>query len=78
MDDSYENFKDFLKSMLILFKCSSGDNWRNVMTDCMFHNPNCIHDKTQCGNSLAIPFFISFMLISRYIILDLFVLALVD
>jgi len=46
MDNIYENFKDFLKAMLVLFKCSSGDNWRNVMTDCMSYNPYCLKDET--------------------------------
>lgn len=78
IDNLYQNFSNFANAFLILFKCSSGDDWRAIMADCMYHNPYCKEDSSQCGSYLAIPYFMSYELVSAYIILNLFVLALVD
>jgi len=73
------NFQTFPKAMLTLFKCACGDNWRTIMTDCMHHNPNCTTDPSYCGNdTVALIYFISFMLISYFGVLNLFILGLID
>lgn len=64
--------------MLSLFKCATGDHWRNMMTDCMHHNPYCENQNKYCGSYWALPYYISFMLLSNYIVLNLFILGLVD
>lgn len=78
MDNRYVNFHNFGNAMLVLFKCSTVDNWREIMTDCTYYNPTCAADPTQCGTLLAYPFFISYVMFTYYILLNLFVLTLVD
>ncbi|CAK56623.1 unnamed protein product (macronuclear) [Paramecium tetraurelia] len=72
------NFSNFWLAMLTLFKCVSGDDFRSIMNDCMHHNPYCSEDPKYCGSPYAQIYFISFMLISNYILLNLFVLAMIE
>ncbi|CAD8106693.1 unnamed protein product [Paramecium sonneborni] len=72
------NFSNFWLAMLTLFKCVSGDDFRSIMNDCMHHNPYCSEDPKYCGSPYAQIYFISFMLISNYALLNLFVLAMIE
>ncbi|CAD8075871.1 unnamed protein product [Paramecium primaurelia] len=77
MDDII-NFTNFGNAMLALFKCASGDDWRTIMTDTMQHNPLCQEDDKYCGSAANQLFFILFMLLSNYVLLNLFVLGLIE
>ncbi|CAK62925.1 unnamed protein product (macronuclear) [Paramecium tetraurelia] len=72
------NFSNFWSAMLTLFKCVSGDDFRSIMNDCMHHNPYCSEDPKYCGSPYAQIYFISFMLISNYTFLNLFILAMIE
>lgn len=65
-------------ALLTLFKCISGDNWRTVMTDCMKYNPYCSENQKYCGSWVSPIYFISFMLLSNNVLLNLFILSLVE
>lgn len=43
LNNEYQNFSNFFRAFLVLFKCASGD-WRTIMTDCMHYNPYCRED----------------------------------
>ncbi|CAD8111377.1 unnamed protein product [Paramecium primaurelia] len=77
MDDLI-NFTNFGNAMLALFKCASGDDWRTIMTDTMQHNPLCQEDPQYCGSTANQLYFILFMLLSNYVLLNLFVLGLIE
>ncbi|CAK68274.1 unnamed protein product (macronuclear) [Paramecium tetraurelia] len=77
MDDLI-NFTNFGNAMLALFKCASGDDWRTIMTDTMQHNPLCQEDPKYCGSPTNQLYFILFMLLSNYVLLNLFVLGLIE
>ena len=51
LDDSYINFSNFFNAFLTLFRCSTGEDWINIMFDTM---------KVQTYYSL---FFVSFIVI---------------
>ncbi|CAD8187071.1 unnamed protein product [Paramecium octaurelia] len=72
------NFSNFWSAMLTLFKCVSGDDLRSIMNDCMHHNPYCSEDPKYCGSPYAQIYFISFMLISNYTFLNLFILSMIE
>ncbi|CAD8172436.1 unnamed protein product [Paramecium pentaurelia] len=78
IDDKYANFKNFINSALLMFKCTTGDDWRALLIDCSTQNYFCKSDPNQCGSSWSLPFFLSYYLFSNIIIMNLFVLALVD
>ncbi|XP_047135696.2 voltage-dependent L-type calcium channel subunit alpha-1S isoform X1 [Hydra vulgaris] len=77
------NFCDIFKTILLLFRCSSGDNWSEIMSEC-YDNAKCderylIHSNVPCGNTmLARIYFISYMFLSRFFLLNLFVAVIMD
>ncbi|CAD8200926.1 unnamed protein product [Paramecium octaurelia] len=77
MDDQI-NFQNVAQALLALFKCASGDDWRTIMTDTMQHNPLCLDDPKYCGSVHNQYFFFLFMLLSNYVLLNLFVLGLIE
>ncbi|CAD8054705.1 unnamed protein product [Paramecium primaurelia] len=77
MDDQI-NFQNVAQALLALFKCASGDDWRTIMTDTMQHNPLCLEDSKYCGSVNNQYFFFLFMLLSNYVLLNLFVLGLIE
>nr|XP_047135692.1 voltage-dependent L-type calcium channel subunit alpha-1D isoform X2 [Hydra vulgaris] len=77
------NFCDIFKTILLLFRCSSGDNWSEIMSEC-YDNAKCdenylLHSNVPCGNTmLARIYFISYMFLSRFFLLNLFVAVIMD
>ena len=60
-----------------MFSISTGEDWNRIMYDCMRLEPNCIPGKT-CGTSLAPLFFITFILVVTHVMLNLFVLVIIQ
>lgn len=48
------------------------------MTDCMKYNPFCKEDDKYCGSWVTPFYFISFMLLSNNVLLNLFILSLIE
>jgi len=48
--DTYNNFNNFGMAMVLLIRCSTGENWWIAMFDCGLVAPNCTPGET-CGNS---------------------------
>ncbi|CAD8081899.1 unnamed protein product [Paramecium sonneborni] len=78
IDEYYLNFRNFINSALVLFKCTTGDDWRALIIDCSRSNIYCHQDSQQCGSGWAYLYFLSYYLLSNIIVMNLFVLALVD
>ncbi|CAD8110423.1 unnamed protein product [Paramecium primaurelia] len=76
--DSQINFSTFTNSLLTLLKCGTCDNFRNIMTDTMIHNIYCRDDERYCGSQFTQIYFISFVFIFNYVLLNLFVLGLIE
>ena len=74
---SYKNFTNFHQSFMMLFSVSTGEDWNRIMFDCSRLPPNCIPGKT-CGSSLASLFFLSFIMIVSNIMLNLFILVIIQ
>ena len=64
--DDYVNFNNFLFGMMTLFKCSTTDNWSSTMM--------AILNKS----SYSPIYFISFIIISQFILTNLFILVLLQ
>ncbi|CAD8210431.1 unnamed protein product [Paramecium octaurelia] len=61
------NFQDFHHSFEILFQCSTGEDWHKIMFDTM-----------RGGQEYNCVFFILFIIIQQYIMLNLFILIILD
>ncbi len=65
-------------SINLLFRCSTGEDWYKVMQDTSKSGGICVSGQ-DCGNgTLSLLFFISFIIIMQYIMLNLFILILVQ
>eukprot|EP00347_Sterkiella_histriomuscorum_P004762 403359206 len=76
IDQDYMNFQNFGVAMLMLFRISTGEDWNYVMYDTM-DQKNC-KLKSDCVSSFAPVYFISFVLICTYVMLNLFVLVILQ
>lgn len=75
--DEWKNFTNFHLSFELLFSISTGEDWNRIMYDCMNTSPDCIEGKT-CGTDIAPIFFLSFILIVTHVMLNLFVLVIIQ
>jgi len=79
--NDHRNFDDFGHGYLVLLQCLTGDNWSGLMYDAMVGpergcNPDLV--PTDCGSSIAIPFFLSFILLGNFIMLNMIVSVVLD
>eukprot|EP00825_Cyclidium_porcatum_P019509 TRINITY_DN2214_c0_g1_i1.p1 TRINITY_DN2214_c0_g1~~TRINITY_DN2214_c0_g1_i1.p1 ORF type:complete len:381 (+),score=74.92 TRINITY_DN2214_c0_g1_i1:61-1203(+) len=71
------NFKNFHSGLIVLFKASTREDWLFIMHDISKTPPNCTPG-VDCGSAFAIPFMLSYVTISSYIMLNLFVLIILN
>ncbi|XP_057213136.1 voltage-dependent L-type calcium channel subunit alpha-1D isoform X3 [Triplophysa rosa] len=78
------NFQTFPQSVLLLFRCATGEAWQQIMLACLpgkqcdsesEYNPG--EEKT-CGSNFSIVFFISFYMLCAFLIINLFVAVIMD
>ena len=75
------NFITFGGAMLLLFQALTGDSWSAIMRDLMVGpddgcNPDMV--PTDCGTGMALPYFLSYMLISNFVCLNLIVAVVIE
>lgn len=65
---NYVNFSNFGNAMITLFRCSTGEDWYNIMKDCSSN-----------GSSIdSYLYFISFITITTFIMLNLFIMVIIQ
>lgn len=77
----HANFENFPVAILTLFRLSTGDNWNGMMKDALREPPMCSDDdkctSNCCSNPLLSPiFFIFFILVAQFVMLNLVVAVL--
>jgi hypothetical protein len=77
MIDDYMNFSNFGYSLQMMLRLSTGEDWPTVMYDVSYAADDCI-PSVNCGTPYAPFFFILFVLIQQYIMVDLFVLIILQ
>ena len=73
----YKNFTNFHQSFMILFSISTGEDWNKIMYDCLVVAPEC-EPGVNCGSSLAPLFFLVFIMLVTNIMLNLFILVIIQ
>jgi len=83
------NFQSFGWAMLLLFRCSTGEAWQEIMLSCIKH-PDVLCDATAddaealnesgegCGGNFAYVYFITFFVLCAFLVLNLFVAVIMD
>ena len=75
--NEFKNFTNFHQSFSLLFSISTGEDWNRIMFDTMRLPPDCTPDKT-CGSAIAPVFFLTFIMIVSYVMLNLFILVIIQ
>ena len=82
--NDHNNFESFGAAMLLLFQCLTGDGWSAMMDDAMINEDRGCDpapddgSPSDCGSPLALPFFISYMIIGAFIFLNLVVAVILE
>nr|XP_047135702.1 voltage-dependent R-type calcium channel subunit alpha-1E isoform X2 [Hydra vulgaris] len=78
------NFRNIYNSLLLLFRCSTGENWSSLMYAC-YNSAKCektYFDSTgtkHCGNTVAaVLYFTTYMFFCMFLLLNLFVAVIMD
>lgn len=77
------NFRTIPKALIFLFRMSFGENWNIIMEDFTLEPPFCIFnensEESDCGSKpYAYILFMSWNIISMYIMLNLFISLIID
>uniref|UniRef100_A0A7S2IXR0 Sodium channel protein n=1 Tax=Haptolina brevifila TaxID=156173 RepID=A0A7S2IXR0_9EUKA len=73
------DFVTFSNACLTLFQCLTGDGWSELMDDAMVNEERgCDPSAGDCGTPLALPYFISFIVIGTFVFLNLVVAVILE
>jgi hypothetical protein len=75
--NDYKNFKNFGSAYLLLFAIATGEDWNRLMYDCMKTPPDCVAGET-CGWNAAPLYYISFIMVITHVMLNLFILVIIQ
>ncbi|XP_058631751.1 calcium channel, voltage-dependent, N type, alpha 1B subunit, a isoform X7 [Onychostoma macrolepis] len=84
-DDSainrHNNFRTFLQALMLLFRSATGEAWHEIMLSCLSERTcdagSGIHGK-ECGSDFAYFYFVSFIFLCSFLMLNLFVAVIMD
>lgn len=71
------NFTTFSYSLVMMLRLSTGEDWPVVMFDCMNEDADCIPG-VNCGTIWASAFYLIFVVIQQYIMVNLFILIILQ
>lgn len=77
LDPVYMNFSNFTMALVMMLRLSTGEDWPSVMYDCMNTDADCIPE-VNCGTPWAPVFYLFFVLIQQYIMVNLFILIILQ
>ncbi|XP_072288737.1 calcium channel, voltage-dependent, N type, alpha 1B subunit, a [Eucyclogobius newberryi] len=77
----HNNFRTFLQALMLLFRSATGEAWHEIMLSCLSHRPcderSGTHGK-ECGSDFAYFYFVSFIFLCSFLMLNLFVAVIMD
>uniref|UniRef100_A0A8C7E026 Voltage-dependent L-type calcium channel subunit alpha n=1 Tax=Oncorhynchus kisutch TaxID=8019 RepID=A0A8C7E026_ONCKI len=78
------NFQTFFMSVLLLFRCATGEQWQEIMLAalpgrrCDPESDFEPGEESMCGSNLAYIYFISFFMLCAFLIINLFIAVIMD
>uniref|UniRef100_A0A669E1S7 Voltage-dependent N-type calcium channel subunit alpha n=1 Tax=Oreochromis niloticus TaxID=8128 RepID=A0A669E1S7_ORENI len=77
----HNNFRTFLQALMLLFRSATGEAWHEIMLSCLSHR-TCDErsgtDGKECGSDFAYFYFVSFIFLCSFLMLNLFVAVIMD
>ena len=73
------NFCRFSSAMLTMFRCATGEDWNGIMHDAMVTpGRGCDPALGDCGSVVAVPFFVSYVILTSFIVLKMMVALIIE
>ncbi|XP_031225121.1 voltage-dependent N-type calcium channel subunit alpha-1B isoform X14 [Mastomys coucha] len=75
----HNNFRTFLQALMLLFRSATGEAWHEIMLSCL-GNRTCdpYANAIECGSDFAYFYFVSFIFLCSFLMLNLFVAVIMD
>uniref|UniRef100_A0A3B3CKV4 Voltage-dependent P/Q-type calcium channel subunit alpha-1A n=1 Tax=Oryzias melastigma TaxID=30732 RepID=A0A3B3CKV4_ORYME len=78
----HNNFRTFIMALMLLFRSATGEAWHEIMLACLGEQ-KCDPDsgnegKKECGSTFAYTYFVSFIFLCSFLMLNLFVAVIMD
>ncbi|XP_013930703.1 PREDICTED: voltage-dependent N-type calcium channel subunit alpha-1B-like, partial [Thamnophis sirtalis] len=77
----HNNFQTFLQALMLLFRSATGEAWHEIMLACLSNQPCDEHSnlsRNECGSDFAYFYFVSFIFLCSFLMLNLFVAVIMD
>ncbi|XP_076021242.1 calcium channel, voltage-dependent, N type, alpha 1B subunit, a [Genypterus blacodes] len=77
----HNNFRTFLQALMLLFRSATGEAWHEIMLSCLSHRTCDEKSGSQgkeCGSDFAYFYFVSFIFLCSFLMLNLFVAVIMD
>uniref|UniRef100_A0A669ELQ8 Voltage-dependent P/Q-type calcium channel subunit alpha-1A n=1 Tax=Oreochromis niloticus TaxID=8128 RepID=A0A669ELQ8_ORENI len=79
--NEHNNFRTFFMALMLLFRSATGEAWQEIMLACLDKkecDPESGNDKKECGSTFAYTYFVSFIFLCSFLMLNLFVAVIMD
>ncbi|KAM7369302.1 hypothetical protein PAMP_013581 [Pampus punctatissimus] len=77
----HNNFQTFFQALTLLFRSATGEAWHDIMLACLSNRPCDKLSGTEgkeCGSDFAYFYFVSFIFLCSFLMLNLFVAVIMD
>nr|XP_021335320.1 voltage-dependent P/Q-type calcium channel subunit alpha-1A isoform X4 [Danio rerio] len=77
--NEHNNFRTFFMALMLLFRSATGEAWHDIMLSCLGGMP-CEPEEvgSECGSNVAYAYFVSFIFLCSFLMLNLFVAVIMD
>ncbi|KAI4899043.1 hypothetical protein NFI96_001213, partial [Prochilodus magdalenae] len=79
--NEHNNFRTFIMALMLLFRSATGEAWHEIMLACLGGKPCDPASKNlgeECGSNVAYAYFVSFIFLCSFLMLNLFVAVIMD
>ncbi|KAI4877779.1 hypothetical protein NFI96_032999 [Prochilodus magdalenae] len=79
--NQHNNFRTFFQALMLLFRSATGEAWHDIMLSCLGNkecDPLSGNTEPECGSEFAYLYFVSFIFLCSFLMLNLFVAVIMD
>uniref|UniRef100_A0A8C5DAL2 Voltage-dependent P/Q-type calcium channel subunit alpha-1A n=1 Tax=Gouania willdenowi TaxID=441366 RepID=A0A8C5DAL2_GOUWI len=79
--NKHNNFRTFIMALMLLFRSATGEAWHEIMLSCLGGqdcDPDSGNTEPECGSTFAYTYFVSFIFLCSFLMLNLFVAVIMD
>ena len=78
--NEHANFCTFGDAFLAMFRCATGESWNGMMHEAAQSAADglCSEEEDDCGTWLAVPFFVSYVILSTFIVIKMMIVLIIE